>query len=144
MSEKPQHGSCLCGTVSFEADGPFKFMLHCHCTRCRKSSGTGHATNLTLVPEQFRWLSGEEAITRYNLPTAIGFGKWFCSLCGSPVPRLMRDGQFVIIPAGTLDTEPPMAPTGHIFWGSRAAWSCESGELPTHAEYPWSGGPLST
>jgi hypothetical protein len=136
MNASSIHGGCLCGAVTFEVDPPFLKMIHCHCSRCRKGTGTGHATNLMAAPGQFRWLSGEEAITRYDLPTAKSFSKWFCSLCGCPVPRLRRSGEFMIIPAGSLDTVPPMMPTDHIFWASRPPWGCTSGGLPTHAEYP--------
>ena len=63
--DKPSiHGSCLCGTVTFEVNPPFQKMAHCHCSRCRKGTGTGHATNLTVEPSQFQWLSGEGGITR--------------------------------------------------------------------------------
>jgi hypothetical protein len=136
MSESNLQGSCLCGTVRFEVDPPFQRMAHCHCSRCRKGTGTGHATNLTVEPSQFRWRSGEEAITRYDLPTAQSFGKWFCRYCGSPLPRLTRSGKIIVIPAGSLDTAPPIAPTDHIFWASRASWGCTSGGLPTHDQYP--------
>ncbi|NES96002.1 MAG: GFA family protein [Desertifilum sp. SIO1I2] len=136
MNQSSIHGGCLCGTVAFEVNPPFQKMLHCHCSRCRKATGTGHATNLTVEPSQFRWLSGEEAIAQYDLPTAKHFGKWFCSHCGCPVPRLTRDGKIVTIPAGSLDTVPPITPTDRIFWASRAPWDCASGGLPTHAEYP--------
>lgn len=46
MDESTIHGSCLCGEVTFEVDPPFHKMVHCHCSRCRKATGTGHATNL--------------------------------------------------------------------------------------------------
>ena len=120
MSASTIHGRCLCGAVSFELDPPFQKMIHCHCSRCRKSTDTGHATNLTVDPGQFRWLSGEQAIARYDLPTAKSFSKWFCSHCGCPVPRLTRNGRIMLIPAGALDAAPPISPTDHIFWGSRA------------------------
>lgn len=136
MTESAIQGSCLCETVSFEVSPPFKLMVHCHCSRCRKVTGTGHATNIIADPEQFKWLSGEEAVTRYDLPTAKSFGKWFCHHCGSPVPRLSRGSGMMVIPAGSLNTAPPHSPTDHIFWGSRAPWACDSGGLPTHAEYP--------
>lgn len=131
-------GGCLCGSVTFEVSPPFERMVHCHCSRCRKSTGTGHGTNLIVDPRQLTWLSGEEVIARYDLPTAKSYGKWFCSRCGSPVPRLTRSGQFMVIPAGALDTEPPIAPTDHIFWSSRAGWACPSAGLAVHAEYPQS------
>jgi hypothetical protein len=136
MDESSLHGGCLCGAVTFEVAPTFKRMVHCHCSRCRKGTGTGHATNLIVKPGQLRWRSGEEVITRYDLPTARSFGKWFCSLCGSPVPRLTRNGKLVVIPAGSLDTAPPITPTDHIFWSSRAPWGCTSGGLPTHDGYP--------
>jgi len=34
-------GSCLCGVVAFEVEGPFDLFLNCHCSRCRKATGTG-------------------------------------------------------------------------------------------------------
>ena len=136
MSESVVHGGCLCGAVTFEISPPFQRMVHCHCSRCRKSSGTGHATNLVVSPEQLRWLSGEQHIKRFDLVTAASFGKWFCDQCGSPLPRLRRDGRRAVIPAGSLDSAPPISPTDHIFWASRAPWSCGSSGLPTHVEYP--------
>jgi hypothetical protein len=136
MTEPDVRGSCLCGTVTFEVSPPFQRMIHCHCSRCRKSTGTGHATNLIAKPDQLRWLNGESSIKRYDLPTAASFAKWFCSECGSPLPRVTRSGKLIIIPAGSLDTVPLLRPTDHIYWASRAPWSCPSSGLPTHAELP--------
>ena len=138
MSENSLRGSCLCGSITFEITPPYQMMLHCHCMRCRKSTGTGHATNIAVDPSQFRWLSGENLIQRFDLATAKSFSKWFCGSCGCPVPRMRRGGPFMIVPAGSLDADPGMKPTGHIFWTSRAPWSCESSGLPTHAELPTS------
>ena len=75
MNKSNIDGGCLCGTVKFEVNPPFQKMVHCHCSRCRKGTGTGHATNLTVEPAQFRWHSGEEAIAQYDLPTAKSFSK---------------------------------------------------------------------
>ena len=36
-------GSCLCGEVAFEVEGPFDSFLNCHCSRCRKATGTARA-----------------------------------------------------------------------------------------------------
>lgn len=129
-------GSCLCGTVTFEISPPLQRMIHCHCSRCQKSTGTGHATNIAAGPDQLKWLSGQELITRFDLTTAVRFSKWFCSQCGCPLPRLSRDSKMIIIPAGSLDTIPSISPTDHIYWDSRVPWGCPSGGLATHAELP--------
>lgn len=129
-------GSCLCGAVKYEVSPPYQRMLHCHCSRCRKATGTGHATNFIVEPHQLEWLSGEDMITRYDLPTAKSFAKCFCNRCGCPVPRLTRSGKVVVVPMGSLDDVPPFKPTDHIYWDSRAPWGCPSGGLATHAEYP--------
>ena len=136
MTEQALRGGCLCGAVTFLAEPPFPKMIHCHCSRCRKGTGTGHATNLYVQPSQLRWLTGELSISRFELKSAKSFGKWFCRECGSPVPRPTRSGKVIVIPAGSLDTLPSAAPSDHIFWSSRVPWGCEAGLLPTHAEYP--------
>ena len=39
-------GTCLCGAVRFEISGSFERFYLCHCSRCRKGSGSAHAANL--------------------------------------------------------------------------------------------------
>lgn len=129
-------GSCLCGSVQYEISGEPKKFYHCHCQRCRKATGTGHATNLFLQPGSLKWLQGEDLVRRYKVPEAQRFTNSFCSNCGGRVPRYVKEVDAVIIPAGSLDSEPPLRPQARIFWDSRADWSCSAGDLPVHAEYP--------
>lgn len=134
MANATLRGSCLCGAVRYEATGEPKRFLHCHCSRCRKATGTGHASNLFLQPGALRWLSGQEKLRSFKVPQAQRFTNVFCEICGSRLPR--QAGDAVVIAAGSLDDEPPMKPQGRIFQGSRAAWSCGGDDLPVHAEYP--------
>lgn len=60
------------------------------------------------------------------MPTAKSFGKWFCGECGSPVPRLTRNGKLFVIPAGSLDTGAADSPDGAHFLGIEAPWGCDS------------------
>ena len=129
-------GSCICGAVTYEITGEPRAFYHCHCGRCRKASGTGHASNVILKPESATWTSGEDLLKSYAVPGAIRFRTHFCSACGSPLPRIAQDLSFAVIPAGSLDTEPPLAPTDRIMWDSRTDWSCEAGDLPAWPEYP--------
>lgn len=102
-------GRCLCEAVAFEVWSPFLRFAHCFCRRCRKATGTGHATNLYCSPERFRWLSGEALVHRYDLPSARSFATVTCRTCGSPLPRLTRSGREIVVPAGSLDTAPSFA-----------------------------------
>jgi hypothetical protein len=129
-------GSCICGSVRYEIQGDPRAFFHCHCGRCRKSSGTGHASNILLKPESAEWLSGEALLASYKVPDAERFRTVFCSQCGSPMPRIAPDRSVAVIPAGSLDSEPPISPTDHIMWGSRAEWSCDAGDIPHWPEYP--------
>ncbi len=110
-------------------------IYHCHCTRCRKATGTGHATNLFIQPGTLKWIKGEEMMKFYKVPEAKRFARQFCTTCGSPLPRVVKDTDIVILPAGTLDSEPTIKPQARIFWDSRASWSCSGDDLPVFPEY---------
>ncbi|HVP84857.1 MAG TPA: GFA family protein [Rhizomicrobium sp.] len=124
------HGSCLCGTVRYEVRTPFDRFLYCHCSRCRKATGTAHAANVVVAPDAFRWTAGEGNVVRYDLPTARSFATAFCKTCGAPMPHLTRSGLRVIVPAGSLDENPNAKPTCHAYWGSRANWHEGDPDLP--------------
>ena len=135
MSQTTLKGSCLCGAVTYEVTGEPNRFVHCHCSRCRKATGTGHASNLFLQPGTLKWLSGEEQIRAYKVPEAKRFTNQFCATCGSRVPRQAKDTDIVMIPGGSLDDEVPIKPQARIFSGSRAGWSCTDDGLPAYPEY---------
>lgn len=125
-------GSCLCRSVGYEARLPFIRFVNCHCSRCRKATGSAYAANAVVGPDAFRWTRGEGDVVRYDLPDARSFATAFCGRCGSPLPHLTRSGREVIIPAGSLDDDPGEKPSGHVYWGSRATWlSVPAGGLLT-------------
>ncbi len=135
MSESAIRGSCLCGAVRYTATGEAKRFYHCHCSRCRKASGTGHASNLFLLGT-LQWESGEELVQTFKLPEAERFTNSFCKICGGRVPRFIETMGMVFIPAGSLDEEPAISPQARIFVGSRASWSCEQQEITEFEGYP--------
>lgn len=129
-------GGCLCGAVQFEVGGILSRFYHCHCSRCRKSSGTGHASNLFMLRATLRFTAGESILKQFKVPDAKRFTRQFCSHCGSQVARFVPELDGVVIPAGSLDSAIPIKPQARIFWDSRADWSCSGDPLPCFAEYP--------
>ena len=128
-------GGCLCGAVRYTVSGAPTAFYHCHCQRCRKASGTGHASNL-FVLGNLEWNQGESAIREYKVPEAKRFMNTFCATCGGRVPRAIEGAGLVMIPAGSLDDEPTLLPQARIFANSRTAWSCDHSELPVFETYP--------
>ncbi len=122
-------GSCVCGKVRFAFQPPFRFFQYCHCSRCRKRSGSAHAANIAVMADQLRFLEGDELVRRFELPGAKSWSNAFCGECGSGLPWLTRNGRAYIVPAGTLDDPPPSGPTRNIHFASRAAWYAHASEL---------------
>ena len=136
MSKVSVNGGCLCGSVRYAVTGEPKKFYHCYCKRCRKATGTGHASNLMMMNAELVFTQGEGMVKRYKVPEAERFSRQFCATCGSPVARVVPELDAVVIPAGSLDDETPIKPQARIFWDSRAEWSCEADDLPKFAEYP--------
>lgn len=128
-------GSCLCGSVNYRVSGEAQRFLHCHCSRCRRASGTGHASNV-IVTGEVEWITGADLLKRYEVPEAERFANVFCSHCGAPMPRENKARGMVVIPAGSLLSDPGIVPQARIFWGSRTDWSCSQQALAVFAEYP--------
>ena len=136
MSEINLSGSCLCGAVRYEISGSEGRFWHCHCSRCRKATGTGHGSNVLLKPDRAEWTAGEELLKRYKVPDARAFATVFCSNCGSLMPRVAPDMSIAVVPAGSLDHDPGLRPEARIFAGSRAEWSCDASDVPGYETYP--------
>jgi hypothetical protein len=136
MSESRVTGSCLCQRVTYAVSGNLGIFQYCHCSRCRKFTGSAFASNLIARPDDFEWLSGEEYVGRYEVPEARHFATCFCMWCGSSLPWRTQNGRALIIPAGTLDGDPGIRPVQNIYCASRAAWYVEPDGLPGHDELP--------
>jgi hypothetical protein len=127
-------GSCLCGAVSYQFHGPEYVFQYCHCSRCRKFTGSAHATNIIVAPDQFEWLTGADQVGRFEHPEAKHFATSFCRQCGSSLPWEAQSGGAVVIPAGTLDDDPEIRPSQNIFWKDRVAWREAVESLPHYDE----------
>lgn len=129
-------GSCLCGKVTYQIKGPFRIFQYCHCSRCRKFTGSAHSAHLFVPPARFRWLTGEELLGRFEHPEAKYFATTFCKNCGSSLPWLVQGGKNVVVTAGTLDEDPGIKPQQNVFCDSAAPWYEESGALLKFSELP--------
>ncbi len=107
-------GGCLCGQVRFEIENHFERFYLCHCGQCRKTTGSAFASNLFGRAGKFRILKGEHHIRQFNHPTR-DFRKCFCFICGSGLPHDSSTRGLKVVPAGSLDGEPMIEESAHIF-----------------------------
>jgi hypothetical protein len=112
-------GSCLCGGVRYEIDGKFGPALNCHCSMCRKATGAAYRSRVAVPRKNFRWLTGEDLLTYYDSsPTTT---RTFCKVCDSTLVSLFHDDpQTLGLPMGTLDDDPRIRLSCHVFVGSKA------------------------
>ncbi len=114
-------------------------MQICHCSRCRKTSGSAFSTALLTATSSLRWVQGPESITVFALPS--GFRYAFCRVCGSPMPEPDVSGKVVMLPAGCLDDDPGTRPFRHAYVGSKAPWFEITDDLEQHET--WAANPVT-
>lgn len=114
-------GSCNCGAVIFEINRELTDVYACHCSICRKWSGT-HGAAVCVVPnEDFLWVRGQDLAVSWQKPGA-DWSSHFCPTCGSALPG-PNDGGRMFIPVGLLDQGADhLRVAAHIWVGSKASW----------------------
>jgi hypothetical protein len=128
-------GSCLCGAVVYELDVAPRVTVACHCSLCRKSTGSAFGV-WSLVPrDHFRWISGESALHEFN-STDHG-RRLFCKHCGTTLGSVTaRRPHFMHIAAGTFDRAPPLRIGLHAYTASKVDWYTIADEAPQHDDEP--------
>lgn len=124
-------GKCLCGEVKITIKGKISDIIHCHCSLCRKNSGTAFATNGFINAADFEIVSGKNSLSIFSFKP--GRNRHFCSHCGSPVySSNEQDPQRYRIRLGILDTDISERPISHNFVSSKANWEDLDAQLPRH------------
>ncbi|XYH95341.1 GFA family protein [Sorangium sp. So ce1128] len=111
-------GRCLCSGVRFEITGELGPVIQCHCSMCRRASGTAFATNVPVHADAFRIVQGQELITEYE--SSPGRRRAFCSRCGSPLySRMLGRPEIRRVRLGTLEEDPGARPVAHTWVTAR-------------------------
>jgi hypothetical protein len=114
-------GECNCGAVRYQTEGDLWGVFVCHCSICRRSTGSNGIAVVLVPKEHFRWVQGEEHIASWKKPDA-DWQTWFCKTCGSPVPG-ENDPTRIFIPAGSItEGGEALRVIHHVWVGSKAVW----------------------
>lgn len=124
-------GSCFCGKVQYEISDPIKFVVHDHCSICRRISGAAFVTWVGVKSEssQFRLIQGNQYLSTFK--SSADGARQFCRQCGSHLFfRSSRwDGEIHVTRA-TLKSDELARPSAHVFYSDKADWMCMHDELP--------------
>ena len=114
-------GQCNCGAVAFEINAPISDVFVCHCSICRRYTGSNGIAVVVVSNGAFRWLRGEDQVAAWKKPDAE-WEAWFCRVCGSALPG-RNDASRMFIPAGLiLEGGETLKVTHHLWVGSKAVW----------------------
>ena len=126
-------GECNCGAVQFEIAGDVAGVYVCHCSICRRSTGSNGIAVVVVPNDQLRWVRGQEHIATWRKPDA-DWQTWFCGICGSRVPGA-NDPATMFVPAGAITQGGDALQVIHHIWvGSKAVWDEIGDAGKQHAE----------
>jgi hypothetical protein len=132
ISSRTLKGRCLCGAVSYAVADEFLYAANCHCSNCRRTTGSAFKPFAGIERAKLSVTTGEDGLLLYG---DAGGHDVHCEVCGSLLYSVVRSGAFVHVAMGTLVDEPSIRPTKHIFVGSKAPWFEITDELPQYEEH---------
>ena len=112
MGSRVRAGGCVCGAIRYTVRGAPIHVGRCHCTDCRKESGSAFTVYAQWLRQTFE-LEGE---------LATHDGRSFCPRCGSRL-LCLDDDDLVEIRLGSLDDAPfDLEPEAEIWVKRREPW----------------------
>lgn len=130
----PLRGQCLCGAVHYAVDDAFVYALNCHCSKCRRATGSAFKPFAGIERRKLIVTQGDESVLTFGDTQANHDVR--CARCGSLLFSVVREGTWVHVTLGTLVDTPAIRPGAHIFVGSKAPWFEIADTLPQYDEFP--------
>ena len=126
-----QSGKCLCGAVSFVAEGVDPELHACHCSMCRNWAGS------PLLAAAVNKISfeGESHIKRFASSDWAERG--FCDTCGTSLFYYLKEADHYIVCTGSFADQSQFKLHGEIFIDEKPASYSFAGDHPrlTGAEF---------
>jgi hypothetical protein len=125
-------GRCECRAVRYRVADEFLYAANCHCSNCRAGTGSAFKPFAGIERGKLRVVEGGDLLLVWGDDTA---NHTRCGVCGSLLYSVVRDGAYVHVAMGSLEDNPSIRPTEHIFVGSKAPWFEITDDLPRSEEY---------
>lgn len=122
-------GSCFCGAVCYKVADAFTYALNCHCSQCRRTTGSAFKPFAGIESGKLKLTKGKSDLLIVGDETGHDA---HCKRCGSLLYSIVREGAYAHVALGTLIDAPSIRPTAHIFVGSKAPWFEITDKLPQY------------
>lgn len=124
-------GGCHCGRIRYRVRAVPAKTFYCHCTICRRLSGSPVLALAQVAIGDFAYVAGTPAVYR----SSEGGERRFCPHCGSQLEfRRRPDPPTVEFTIGTLDEPERVAPRAHLFTDARLPWFGTTDDLPRRSQ----------
>ncbi len=127
-------GTCLCGNVEIQVPDDFHFIGFCHCSECRKWSGSAFTSGGMVDTENLKITKGEDSVSYFHKSPETDLA--FCRYCGSSLFSNKLNRGKSIVRLGILNDSPSQKPNTHIYVGSKAPWYGITDDLTQYDELP--------
>ncbi len=121
-------GKCLCGAVSFQAEGVERAVHGCHCRMCRAWAG---APLLAATVGRVTF-SGEQHLVRYD--SSDWGARGFCGRCGSNLFYHLKPADQYMLCMGAFDDQSRFELAGEIFVDHKPPGYAFAGDHPRQTE----------
>ena len=129
-------GQCLCGDVTYAADGDIAMQANCHCTDCRQSSGSAFATLVFMSKDDVK-ITGDVKSFDHVVDSGGTLTKTFCPKCGSQLFTANKSRPNSIgIRAGTLNEHEEVKPQFNVYAGSKMECTHLDPDIPAFDKMP--------
>ncbi len=128
-------GTCLCGEVKFEIEGDITDASLCHCSICRKATGSAFGAYGEVQSDKIMWTQGKDQLNEFRATEVLI--KYFCEKCGSTLASHHQSWpECIYISLGCLDEHPKVELKYHQFVASKASWENICDEIKQYTEWP--------
>ncbi len=129
-------GSCFCGAVKYRLESAPMFVNCCHCTECRRQTGSAFAINAVIETDRITLLEG--APVPVTVPSESGrpHDIYRCPVCQSALwSDYGRRPGLRFVRVATLDDPSALPPQAHIFTRSKLSWVVLPPDVPAFEVY---------
>ncbi len=122
----------MCGAVRYTVPDEFLYAGMCHCSNCRKATGSASKPYAGIERAKLAVTRGGDRLALYGGPDDHDVR---CTDCRAFLYCVVRDGEYVHVSMGSLIDSPSIRPSHHIFVGSKAEWEEITDDLPQFDEH---------